>query len=703
MSIIQNKIDRVTDILRRDDGISGAMHYTEQISWILFLKFLSNFEINKAKEASKLNEVYHYVICSDYRWENWACPLDKDEHIDSKQLKTGTELIKFVNDKLFPYFKEFKSFLNDPKTINYKIGAIFEYLDNRIVSGDTLREILNIVNTLDFQNSNDLFELSHIYENLLKGMGTDGGNSGEFYTPRAIIKAMVETINPKVGETIYDGALGSAGFLVEAFEFMTSSEKKEKLSKSDWDTIHFKTFYGQEKTSLGYVMGMMNLILHGIEGANIIKGNTLAKHTGNFQKKDSFDIILANPPFGGKEKLEVQQNFSEETNATEMLFIQHFMKTLKSKGRAAIIIPEGVLFQTNNSFKKIKQNLLKEFNVHTIVSLPSGVFLPYSAVKTNILYFENNGPTSNIWYYEVNPEKKLTKNKPITYQHMYDFIQLFNNPNRRNKTNYKTIENKNDWTVSVHDIIDYDLSAKNPNKITEIDHLSPNKLLNKIKENDLLIADYLLQIEMSGFDIINKEINYFDYEEIALKDLIEDTKNVNPSVKYSDEIITYVDISSINSTNHRIEDPKKMKGNIAPTRARKSIQIGDIIFATTRPNLKNVAIVSENYKNAIASTGFCILRTKRNMLDNEFLFYYLISEKFQENILPFIKGAQYPAISDKDLLNIKIKLPSLNIQINLVDKIKKTLNAIQIITEYENKKIANLNALKNSLLHQTFK
>ncbi len=180
MSEIQNKIDRITDILRRDDGISGAMHYTEQISWILFLKFLNDFEINKADEAILDGKEYEYVIRKDLRWENWACPKDENGKIDVKRALTGKDLIEFVNKTLFPYLESFKAIANDPKSIKYKIGAIFEYLDNRIASGHTLREVLDIIDALDFQSSDELFELSHIYENLLKGMGSDGGNSGEF-------------------------------------------------------------------------------------------------------------------------------------------------------------------------------------------------------------------------------------------------------------------------------------------------------------------------------------------------------------------------------------------------------------------------------------------------------------------------------------------------------------------------------------------
>lgn len=495
MSEIQNKIDRITDILRRDDGISGAMHYTEQVSWILFLKFLNDFEENKRDESILEGKEYEYVIRKDLRWASWACPKDDNGKLDVKRALTGSDLIEFVNNTFFPYLKGFKNNISDPQSIKYKIDAIFEYLDNRIASGHTLREVLDIIDALDFQSSDELFELSQIYENLLKGMGSDGGNSGEFYTPRAIIKAMVEAVDPKVGDTIYDGAIGSAGFLVEAFEYMTTDDKKAKYSASDWEKIQTKTFYGQEKTSLGYVMGMMNMILHGIESPNVYKGNTLTQNIRDFQEKDRHNVILANPPFGGKEKKQIQHNFPIEASATELLFLQHFMKMLKVEGRASIIIPEGVLFQATGAFSKVKQDLLEGFNVHTIVSLPSGVFLPYSGVKTNILFFDRKGSTSKIWYYDVTPPYKLTKNKPIAYEHIKEFVDLFKHPEKRNHTNDKTAEECHDWTVSVSEIQDLDLSAKNPHKVIKIEHLSPKKLITSIKQNDIKFNELMNQIE----------------------------------------------------------------------------------------------------------------------------------------------------------------------------------------------------------------
>lgn len=488
MTALQPKIDRITDILRRDDGISGAMHYTEQISWILFLKFLHDFENTKADEAMLQGKKYHYVIAAPYRWDVWACPKDKNGKPDVKRRETGTELKEFVDKTLFPYLQGFKTNNTDVKSLQYKVGSIFEFINNRIASGHTLREVLDIIDTLDFQSSDEMFELSHVYENLLQGMGNDGGNSGEFYTPRPVIKAMVSAVDPKPGDTVFDGAVGSAGFLIQAFDHMT--QDKKKLNTSQWKKIQEDTFFGNEKTPLAYVMGVMNMILHGIESPNIYKQNSLTQNIRDIQEKDRYSVILANPPFGGKEKEQVLQNFPIPSTATELLFLQYFMKYLKKDGRAAIIFPEGILFQAGGAFKQVKQELLDNFNVHTIVSLPAGIFLPYSGVKTNIVFFDRRGGTGEVWYYEVNPSYKLTKNKPIQDEHFAEFTELYHNPKKRGK-------GQNDWTVSLTEIKNrnYDLSAKNPHSNVDEDHKPPAVLLGMIRKNDATITDLINDIE----------------------------------------------------------------------------------------------------------------------------------------------------------------------------------------------------------------
>ena len=481
---LQQKIDRITDILRRDDGISGAMHYTEQTSWVLFLKFLDDYEAEKEDEAILSGKTYQPVLDEAHRWSSWACPKTPDGKLDLNKTRSGDDLTEYVNNQLFPYLKGFANITADPKSFAYKIGGIFQYLDNKVASGHTLREVLDIIDTLDFQSESSLFELSLVYEGLLQNMGDAGGYAGEFYTPRPVVRAMVKAISPKPSETIYDAAAGSCGFLVEAFDHLKS--KKSELSTAQWDFIQRDTFFGFEKTSLAYVMGMMNMILHGIESPNLFRGNTLTQNIRDIQEKDRYNIILANPPFGGKEKDQIQQNFPIKANATELLFLQHFMKTLKAGGKAAIIIPEGVLFQTNSAFKQVKQELLENFNLHTILSLPAGVFLPYSGVKTNVLFFERSGGTSDVWYYECEPEQKLTKNKPITDDHLKEFVGLYNSRQTTDRS----------WTVSASKLTeDYDLSAKNPAKQKDAEHLAPREILKQIRTKEKLVSGLLDEIE----------------------------------------------------------------------------------------------------------------------------------------------------------------------------------------------------------------
>ena len=388
---MHQQINRITDILRRDDGISGAMHYTEQISWILFLKFLDDHEAGRAFDAELDERTYPYILEERFRWEQWACPKDAQGRRDPKQALTGADLIGFVNDQLFPYLKRFRTdHAASPKTIEYKIGGVFEVITNRVQNGGNLREVLNIVDDLEFQNNSDRFELSQVYENLLKGMGSDGGNSGEFYTPRPLVKAMVEVVQPQRGQRIYDPACGTCGFLIEAYDYILhhNTDPQGNLTLSG-EQVHFlqtEALSGVEKTPLSYAMGVMNMILHGVEAPNIRKENTLNRDIRQIQETDRFDVILANPPFGGKENDSIQSNFPIESNATELLFLQYILKSVKTGGRVGIVLPEGVLFQTNQAFARVKQMLLEDFNLHTVVSLPAGVFLPYSGVKTNVLF-----------------------------------------------------------------------------------------------------------------------------------------------------------------------------------------------------------------------------------------------------------------------------------------------------------------------------
>jgi type I restriction enzyme M protein len=662
------KIARITDILRRDDGISGAMHYTEQISWILFLKFLNDYEQNKADEAALKYGSYEYILNEEHRWDTWACPKDSKGKIDIKSARTGGDLIKYVNTELFPYLKSFKSTTKDPKSVKYKIGAIFEYLDNKIASGHTLREVLDIVDGLNFQSKDDLFELSVIYEDLLKGMGSDGGNSGEFYTPRALIKTMVEAINPKVGQTVYDGAIGSGGFLVQAFEHM---KQQKNLTAKNWKFLQTETFFGKEKTPLAYVMGVMNMILHGIENPNIYKQNTLTANIRDIQEKDRFDIILANPPFGGKEKVQIQQNFPVRSSATELLFLQHFMKSLKVNGKAAVIVPEGVLTQTTSPFKQVKKELLENFNVHTILSLPSGVFKGYSDVKTNVVFFERQGSTNDIWYFDLIPPKKITKTNLIKYEYFEEFLRLYDEKS----------ESENSWTINVKDIKDFDLSAKNPNKKAKKDYKTPSILIKEMERESKQLENQLKKLQSRAFKelILNKK----DLKWMPLDDVVESMTSGFACNKKNEVHNGYVHLRTNNVSPHGelfLRDLVK----INPTKVdhkKAELKKGDVIFNNTNSQelVGKTCIVDKDYDYAF-SNHLTRLRTNEKVIPDYLAYYlnYLFKEGyFYRNCKRWIGQAGFSATK---LKKVQIPVPTKE---NQKDIIKAIENSKEIIKEGE--------------------
>ena len=297
--MFEQSFKNIDDILHKDAGASSELDYVEQTSWILFLKYLDDLEKDKELSARISGKKYEYIISPKYRWEVWASPKTAAGKLDHNKALSGDDLKDFVDHELFPYLKKFKHEAESPDTIEYKIGEIFSEIKNKIQSGYNMREILNIIDGMRFRSHSEKHELSHLYEAKIKNMGNAGRNGGEYYTPRPLIKTIVKVVAPKIGDKIYDGAVGSAGFLVEAFEYLKASKN---LSTKDAEILQKKTFYGKEKKSLAYIIGIMNMILHGIEAPNILHTNTLAENISDIEEKDRYDVILTNPPFGGKER-----------------------------------------------------------------------------------------------------------------------------------------------------------------------------------------------------------------------------------------------------------------------------------------------------------------------------------------------------------------------------------------------------------------
>jgi type I restriction enzyme M protein len=477
--MFEQTFKNIDDILHKDAGCGSELDYVEQTSWILFLKYLDDLEKDKQAVAELSGKPHNAIISQEYKWDVWAMPKDANGKLDHHMALTGDDLKDFVDQKLFPYLKKFKIDSENADTIEYKIGEIFSELKNRIQSGYNLREVLNKIDELRFRSHAEKHEMSHLYEDKIKNMGNAGRNGGEYYTPRPLIKTIVKVVAPTIGNKVYDGAVGSAGFLVEAFEFLKTSKS---LSTNDVEILQKKTFYGKEKKSLAYIIGIMNMILHGIEAPNIMHTNTLSENITDIQDRDRYDIILANPPFGGKERAEVQQNFPIKTGETAFLFLQHFVKILKAGGKAGVVIKNTFLSNTDNASVSLRKLLLENCNLHTVLDLPSGTFTG-AGVKTVVLFFEKGVPTSNVWFYQLNLDRNLGKTNPLNEQDLAEFIEL-------QKT--KAVS-ENSWSIKMTEVdtTTFDLSAKNPNKKDASDLRDPQEILAEIKELDEECAEIL--------------------------------------------------------------------------------------------------------------------------------------------------------------------------------------------------------------------
>ena len=471
--IIKNACDQLNA-----EGVD-ARNYVEQLAWLFFLKAFDEAEERREQEAAFEDTTYERRLGGEYAWSKWAQNTD---HPD--------DMLEFVDGKLW-----IKLTSPDPKKgmgsdpLAQRFQRIFDNVRNYCRRGASFARVVQQVNKLHFSNATDVIVLSEIYEDLLKRVAADSaGYAGEFYTQRHIIRAMVQVVQPKPGDRVYDPCFGTAGFLGEAAEFIRNNHK---LNAKHLEALQNKTFYGLELKPLTYLLGSMNMILHGIEGANLELTNTLEIHSQNVSEKDKYRVILSNPPYGGKMAQELQTNFRVRSGATECLFLQHIMANLAKGGRAAVVIPEGVLFRGGPD-QKVRKELLEHFNVHTILSLPAGCFLPYTGVKTNVIFFnrpEDGSGTDSIWYYELANdgfELKQTR-KPIEGSQIPDFLAKWKRCQAGGSA----------WTVAASDLAakGYDLSARNPNRVNDYEHRPALELVQSIKEKEARISEALSELE----------------------------------------------------------------------------------------------------------------------------------------------------------------------------------------------------------------
>lgn len=477
--MFEQAFKNIDDALRKEAGCTTELDYTEQSSWILFLKYLDDLEAERATRAELEGKPYSYIIDEAHRWSKWAAPKNAKGELDRDHALIGDDLIAYVNDELFPYLRGFKQRTSNPQTIEYKIGQIFSEIKPKFNSGYNLRDVLEFTDELEFGSQDAKHEMSDLYEVKIKRMGNAGRNGGEYYTPRPLIRAMIKVIDPQIGETIYDGAVGSAGFLCEAFEYMRPKAKSTK----DLETLQKRTFSGVEKKSLAYVIGIMNMILHGIEAPDIVHDNSLGRSLTDIQPRDQKDVILANPPFGGSERREIRQNFPIRTSETAYLFLQHFMKMLKPGGRAAVIIKNT--FLSNGDASALRKELLTTCNLHTVLDCPQKTFQG-AGVKTVVLFFEKGAPTRDIWYYQLDPGRSLGKTTALTDADFEEFVRL----------QAKRTVSEQSWSVKASDLnqASFDMSVKNPNKNDEIVYREPEDIIEEMVALDAESANILQNI-----------------------------------------------------------------------------------------------------------------------------------------------------------------------------------------------------------------
>ncbi len=484
-------IKSARQIMRKDKGLSGDLDRLPILTWVMFLKFLDDMEQLRETEAVLKGETFQPAIKPPYRWRDWAAVEGGI---------TGDELIAFINQEqailpngsegsgLFTYLRNLQGTNGgDRRDV---IATVFKGLQNRMLNGYLLRDVIDKINGIHFNSSDEMHILSRLYETMLREMRDAAGDSGEFYTPRPVVRFMVEVINPRLGETILDPACGTGGFLAETMSHL----EKQCHTVEDREILQNNSLYGGEAKPLPYLLVQMNLLLHGLEYPRIDPDNSLRFPLREIGDKDRVDVILTNPPFGGEEEKGILGNFPDDMQVTEttLLFLQLIMRKLRRPGkgsdrggRAAVVVPNGTLF-ADGVAARIKEELLKNYNLHTIVRLPEGVFAPYTNIPANLIFFDRSGSTSDIWFYQIPPpegRKKYTKTKPMEYAEFDDCLVWWN----------QRKEDSNSWRVNAAEILKYDetgkllaanLDIKNPNSLEALEHRAPEELIADMLEKE---------------------------------------------------------------------------------------------------------------------------------------------------------------------------------------------------------------------------
>jgi len=650
---LARSIKKIKSIMRKDAGLSTDLERIPLLSWLLFLKWLDNWEIEQSKKAVERKSAYISIIKEKYRWKDW---------FDSFKNSSDNSILIFINEELLPYLASLKSKQEeDPHDI---ISLIFKEIRNPIESSTLFRQIVLEINKIDFSVLEQVHNLAYIYETLLKGMRDAAGNSGEFYTPRPVIRFIVEQLDPELGESILDPAVGTGGFLVESMKFLA---KKAEISDFDVDKKINSSLFGIEKKSLPYLLCLMNLILHSKPNRTLLKaitrGNALNDPIDNLN--ESIDIIMTNPPFGGEEEEFIVDNFPEKgrTAETAILFVQYIMKRLKPDGRCALIVPNGFLFG-DGAAKYVKEQLMKNFDLHHIILLPEGVFAPYTTIPTNILFFDKGKPTQEIHYIQVPSSdlgKKYSKTNPISSKNFIGVRKIWNN---REITNLS-------WIVPAEIIHNngYDLSPQNPIHFTLLQKSNYKKIINEVGTLIKDLTNHLEDLQQTIFTP-NKE----DWEIKKLKNLIIEVSNerrelVNPSKDY-----TFLGISgeskgpflkkSINGTEIKANNVYRVEKN-------------DLVYNRLFAWKGSFAHIPEKMNNCYVSNEFPIFEPKEDWVSSEFLSFYMSHPIFWAEVENKSRGSTPGSrnrLHQKKFLELTVPIPKKLKRKEIEYKVRELLN-----------------------------
>lgn len=703
-------IKSARDIMRKDKGLNGELDRIPMLTWIMFLKFLDDMEHIRESEAELAGEDFHPLIAPPYRWRDWAA--------DEGGI-TGPDLMNFIDleeanlpdgtkgQGLFHYLRSLRS--ADGKGRQEVIATVFRGIINRIQSGFLLRDVVNKVNSIHFDTSEEMHTLSRFYETMLREMRDAAGDSGEFYTPRSVIQFVVAVTDPELGETVLDPASGTGGFLLEAFTHL----ENQCRTIADRRTLQESTIYGTEAKPLPYLLCQMNLLLHGLENPQIDFGNSLTiKRHNEIGDRDRQDVILTNPPFGGEEEVSVKNYFPADmqTAETALLFLQIIMRRLKrpehnkgKPGRAAVVVPNGTLFE-DGVCARIKEELLMNFNLHTIVRLPKGVFAPYTSIPTNLLFFDRAHPTKEIWFYEIPlPDgwKSYSKTKPMKFEAFSDCINWFHPIAERR-------ENKHAWKVNIKEVLKYDeedkitsvdLDIKNPNTAKVLKHRSPIEIVESIAHKEQNILELIKETRSEYLSV------YSD----ALK------PNEGWTVKYVSELCEKPQYGYTASATTEQIGPHLLRitdiqdGSVnwetvpycdCPEPKKYLLWKDDILFARTGPTGRSFLV--EDCPKAVFASYLIRLRV-RKWVTPQYLYAFFQSPDYWAQVSASTSVSAQPNCNATKLANLKVPVPPPEEQQSIVTYLRNFQEKVNRIKALQAQAARELNEILPSVFDKIFR